>query len=324
MLRRHALPAAAVPSPERAPMRETRSGGSMRRGGTQPFLSWGALVVTLLASAFALVQHGAAPPSGVAACAGPLPFTLVLPATLPSAAATPAHDIATPAAGESNTAVATAIPAASGTVTPTATSTPEPVATLPPIASLLRADDPPADHGLVLAATGPLPLLTPRPCALSTEQRHGAEPCVALLPPAGTLCAAGVVAAGSLAAGDAAPVLALQAARITLTDAAGATLLDTLQGYLRYDDPARGLRLFCPEIRLMQDVGPNARQIVALCRNGAQEGWAVSGQVTDGAAAAPDSVGLTIAAPDGSQQPLSGTLATGAAQVRGPRATPEP
>jgi hypothetical protein len=300
----------------------------MRGSRSQPFLSWGALVVTLLASAFGLVLHGAAPPSGVAACAGPLPFALVLPANLPSAAATPAPDLATPGVAESNTAVAPAIPAASGTATPAApmqaSSTPDLAEALPPIASLMRADDPPGEHGLVLVNAGPLPLLAPRPCALTPEQRHSAEPCVALLPPAGRLCAAGVVAAGTLAAGDAAPVLALQAARITLTAASGATLLDTLQGYVRYDDPARGLRLFCPEIRLLQDVGPNARQIVALCRNGAAEGWAVSGQVTDGSAAAPDSVGLTIAAPDGSQQPLSGTLATGAAQVRGPRATPEP
>lgn len=295
----------------------------MPAGRSQPFLSWGALIVTLLATAFGLVLHAAAPPPGVADCAGPLPFTIVLPATLPSPTATPA---AAPAIAASNTPAATSIPrpAASAPASTSATATPVPVETLPPIAALLRADDPLAAHGLVLAEAGPLPLLAPLPCSLPAEQRHGTEPCVALLPPGGRLCVAGIVAAGTLATGTDAPVLALQAARVTLTDAAGTTLLDTLQGYLRYDDPTRGLRLFCPEIRLLQDVGPSARQIVALCRNGATEGWAVSGQVTDGAAAAPDSVGLTISSPSGAQQSLSGTLATGAAQVRVPRATPGP
>jgi hypothetical protein len=92
--------------------------------------------------------------------------------------------------------------------------------------------------------------------------------------------------------------------------------MDALEGFFRYDDPAQRLSLFCPEVRLLESIGPNARRIVALCRNYGQEGWAVSGQATDGAGAAPDSVSLTVAGPDGSQRQLVGSLAAGAIVVR--------
>jgi hypothetical protein len=280
----------------------------MRGSGSPVLLSFGALVLLLVALGLGQLRGAAGPAAPLAACAGPLPFALVLPATLPPPPAPTATAVS------SNTPPAGAIPATPG---PAITPTPTPAAT-PPIASLLRADDPPAAHGLRLVDAGPLPLLPDPPCTITPEQRRGPETCLALLPPGGQLCAAGVVADGTLAAGAAAPVLALEAVRVTVTDADGATRLDVLEGYLRYDDPARRLRLFCPQIRLLQDVGPSARQFVALCQNNGAEGWAVSGQATDGAAGAADSVGLTIDAPDGEQLPLAGPLTSGAVQVHAP------
>ena len=282
----------------------------MRGWGEPSFLSLGAIVLLLLAVALGHLRAAAGPPAPLADCAGPLPFALVLPATLPPPPAP------SPAAAGSNTPAASAIPS---TPEPSAPPSPSPTpAATPPIAALLRADDPPAAHGLRLVDAGPLPLLPDRPCTITPALRRGPEPCLTLLPPGGQLCAAGVVADGTLDAGTNAPVLALEAVRLTLTDADGATRLDTLQGYLRYDDQARGLRLFCPQIRLLQDVGPSARQFVALCQNNGAEGWAISGQATDGAAGAPDSVGLTIDAPDGARLPLAGPLTSGAVQVRAP------
>jgi len=255
-----------------------------RRRSGDPFFSLGGLVLALLALALARVQSGLAPAATPTACAGPLPFTITLPETLqPPAAATPA-----------------------------ASSTPAPVA----LRVLLRADDTPAAHALQIVSGGIVPLLLPRPCSLAPEQRAGPEPCVTLAPPGGRLCAAGVVGAGTFSTAASAPAFALEAAHVIITGADGAIWFDALQGYVRYDDPAHGLLLICPEVRLVQAVGPSAEQFVALCQNWGAEGWAVSGQATDGNGNAPDSLSLAIAGPDGSVREVSGTLASGAIQVR--------
>jgi hypothetical protein len=231
------------------------------------------------------VQSNLTPAATPAACAGPLPFTITLPETLqPPAAASPV-----------------------------ASSTPAPVA----LRALLRADDPPAAHSLRIVSDGIVPLLLPRPCSLAPEQRAGPEPCVMLASPGGRLCAMGVVGAGALATTTDAPVFAFEAAHVVLTGADSAVWFDALQGYVRYDDPAHGLLLICPEVRLLQAVGPSAERFVALCQNLGAEGWAVSGQATDGSGNAPDSISLSIAGPDGSVREISGALAAGAIQVRG-------
>lgn len=257
----------------------------MRRRGGDLFFSLGGLVLALLALALTRVQSGLAPAATPAACTGPLPFTITLPETLQSPA----------------------------TATPAASSTPAPVA----LRALLRADDPPAAHALQIVSGGIVPLLLPRPCSLVPEQRAGPEPCVMLAPPGGKLCAMGVVGVGALVTTADAPAFAFEAVHVVLTGADGATWFDALQGYVRYDDPAHGLLLICPEVRLLQSVGPSAERFVALCQNRGAEGWAVSGQATDGSGNAPDSISLSIAGPDGSVREVSGALAGGAIQVRG-------
>jgi hypothetical protein len=95
-----------------------------------------------------------------------------------------------------------------------------------------------------------------------------------------------------------------------------------LQGFFRYDDPAQHVALVCPQIALLERVGPNARRFVALCLNEGEAGWAVSGQVTDGSGAAPDSIGLTVDGPDGAQWTLTGQVSAGAVIVREATSSP--
>jgi hypothetical protein len=161
-----------------------------------------------------------------------------------------------------------------------------------------------------------MPLLVPPSCPVEESVRRSITPCVKLLPPASRLCAGGIVGRGQLSAAANAPVFAFQAGRVTVSDVDGAFRVDAQEGFVRYDDPAHGLALFCPQVPLLESIGPNARQFIALCRNFGQEGWAVSGQATDGAGAAADSVSLTIDGPDGSQQEIIGSLANGAIVVR--------
>lgn len=307
----------------------------MRGRGGSTFWSFGGLVLALLALALTRVQQQAMPPSArLPGCAAPLALAVSPPATLPPplASTRPASTPAPPATPEpvaptavpptASVSTPSSAPPSGGTPASQAASTPDGAA--PRIADLLRADDPPQAHGLQVESGGLLPLVVPQPCALSHDLRPGPEPCVRLLPPSGRLCASGVVADGRFSSDVGAPVIALQAARVTLSAADGTLRFDALQGYVRYDDPAQGLRLLCPEIRLLQSVGPNARTFVALCQNNGQNGWAISGQATDGSNAAPDTVGLTIDAPDGSSRMLAGALAAGAVQVRTPAGESSP
>jgi hypothetical protein len=181
---------------------------------------------------------------------------------------------------------------------------------------LFRAGNPPAEHGIAPVYGPIVPLVIPGPCSTANLEQRRLTPCVLLLPPADRLCTDGVVGAGQLAGGRDAPRFALQADRVTLRDTSGALRIDALQGYVRYDDAERGLLLICADVRLLEPVGPNARRFIALCSNAGEEGWAISGQVTDGNGAAPDSVSLTIDGPDGRQIALVGGLTAGSIVVR--------
>jgi hypothetical protein len=131
-----------------------------------------------------------------------------------------------------------------------------------------------------------------------------------------SLCASGLVGEGQLTTESADSAFALQVDRVTLRDLDGAARVDALQGYVRYDDRERGLALVCPLIEYVETVSSNALRFIALCSNYGAEGWAVSGQVTDGAAAAPDSMSLTVDAPDGTQTSLVGSVTNGVLLMR--------
>ncbi len=291
------------------------------------YYSFGGAVVALLILVLSQLARTVAPPAGAdLPCATQPPLSVSLPDTLPRLPGTPA----TPATAVTAAAVPslTATPAAALTpraAAPSATGTAalqRPVATPPveappaPIRALFRADDPPAAHGLLISGGALMPWVIPQPCRLTAEQRRGHPlPCLNLLPPAGSLCVSGAAGNGGLSSDAATPLFALQATRVTLRDAGGNLRLDSLQGYFRYDDPGRGLLLLCPRISLLERIGSNARRFSAACSNGGADGWSVSGQVTDGGTAAPDSVGLTIQAPDGRQVSLAGALTAGSVFV---------
>ncbi len=284
--------------------------------GSRAFLSLGGALIALLALGLARLLFAAPQGTTQPGCSGLAPFVVSLPAGLPP----PRAAAATPAVGDAGlTGPASPTPEPPGTgATPAATTMPgAPAAASPvPWRLLFRADDPPESHALAISAGATMPLSVPAPCLVDEAERRASVPCVKLLPPASQLCVAGIVGRGRLSAAPSAPAFAFEAGRVTVRDVDGALRLDAQEGFFRYDDPAQGLALFCPEVPLLQSVGPNARQIVALCRNYGQEGWAVSGQATDGAGAAPDSVSFTIDAPDGSQRQLVGSLADGAIVVR--------
>jgi hypothetical protein len=271
------------------------------------FWSLGGVLFAALALLLTRTLHSVTPPPDVAAVCDSLPpLAVSLPENLPSPIAPTPGPTPAPPAG------ATVTP----TATPVATATPAATAAVP-MRTLFRADDLPSSHGL-RPVQGPIvPLVIPPPCQVPDPRARRLSPCAKLLPPGATLCVQGVVGLGQIGYGAEAPRLALQADRVQLRDLDGALRLDELQGYVRYDDPQRGLLLVCPNVALLDELGPNARRIVALCTNRGQEGWAISGQVTDGNAAAPDSVSLTIDAPDGTRILLVGGLATGAIVVRG-------
>lgn len=281
-------------------------GGAGQGEWTAGFWSLGGALLAALALLLSRTLHAVVPPADVAAvCDGLPPLALSLPQNLPPLLA--------PARG------ATPEPSATATATAATAASPTPAATPAadvPLRRLFRADDPPAAHSLAPAQGAIVPLVIPPPCQVPDPRLRRTSPCLKLLPPGGTLCADGVIGLGQLGAGAEAPRLAVQADRVQLRDADGGLRLDELQGYVRYDDPQVGLLLICPRIGLLDAVGPNARRIVALCSNEGEEGWAISGQVTDGNAAAPDSVSLVIDAPDGRRIPLVGGLATGAIVVR--------
>lgn len=269
------------------------------RGVDRPAAYWslGGVLIALLALTLTRLVHLTAVPAPDASCVPP-PLVVSLPEQLPAPSGTvvPSSPAGTPAAG-------------------TPSATPNPVAIS--IRQLFRADDPPADHGLAVTDGPLMPLVIPIACTVpESKRRPQGEPCVRLLPPGGSLCASGAVGVGRLSSEQDAPTFAVQAGRVVLRDADGATRLDTLQGYFRYDDPEHGLVLLCPDISLLEPVGPNARQFVVLCSNEGEEGWAVSGQITDGGTAASDSIGLTIDAPNGNQTALVGPLAAGSIIVR--------
>lgn len=279
--------------------------------GSRGYLSLGGALIALLALGLARLLLAAPPGAVQPGCDGLAPFVVSLPAELPP----PLPPAATPAIGDAGLpppAAASPAPEPSPGSTPPAAPTAAPV----PWRLLLRADDPPESHALALTQGATLPLLVPAPCPADEALRRESVPCVKLLPPASRLCAGGIVGRGRLSATPGSPAFAFEAGRVTVSDLDGALRLDAQEGFFRYDDPAQGLALFCPEVRLLQSVGPNARQIVALCRNFGQEGWAVSGQATDGAGAAPDSISFTIDGPDGSRRQLVGSLADGAIVVR--------
>jgi hypothetical protein len=288
------------------------------------YLSLGGALIAVLALGLARLlsaaPQGAPPP----ACGDLFPFVVSLPAGLPpplGAGATPTvGDAGLPASTEPG--ASPAAPAA-GSATPAPAASPAAtVGAMPvPWRLLLRADDPPESHALAITDGAAMPLIVPQPCSVEEAERHASAPCVKLLPPASQLCAEGIVGRGRLSAAAGSPAFAFEAGRVTVRDLDGALRLDAQEGFFRYDDPAQGLALFCPEVPLLQSIGPNARQIVALCRNYGAEGWAVSGQATDGAGAAPDSVSFTIDGPDGSQRQLVGSIADGAIVVRDAPAT---
>jgi hypothetical protein len=277
-------------------------GGGVRIGEYgAPFWSFGGMVVALLALAMTQLVHTVArPEGGDVACAAAPSIAINLPPELP-----PVQN----AAASATPPVVTPRPASA---TPVSTATPQPVL----IRNLFRADDPPGNHALAIVDGPLMPLVLPQPCRLSQEQRgQRPVPCVALLAPGSTLCASGVSGSGRLIRSADAPLFALQADRVTLRDAADRLLIDTVQGYVRYDDPEHNLLLICPRIAQLQTVSSNARSFSATCSNMGAGGWSVSGQVTDGSTAAPDSVGLTITAPDGSTLPLVGPLSAGSILV---------
>gem|GEM_PF-2108339 len=286
--------------------------------GARGYLSFGGALLALLALGLARLLLAApqslAPPD----CGGLPPFIVSLPADLPPplpAGATPSVGDAalpSPPPESSPSPEATAASPASPTAAPAAPASASPIAWR----TLLRADDPPQAHAVQISNGPSMPLLVPPPCAADESVRRSTSPCVKLLPPASRLCAGGIVGRGQLSATPDAPVFAFEAGRVTVSDLDGAFRVDALEGFFRYDDPAQGLALFCPQVPLLQSIGPNARQFIALCRNFGQEGWAVSGQATDGAGAAPDSLSLTIDGPDGARRQLVGSLANGAIVVR--------
>ncbi|HLZ70683.1 MAG TPA: hypothetical protein VKV26_12350 [Dehalococcoidia bacterium] len=279
---------------------------------TGSHLSLGGALIALLALGLGRLLLAAPPRAAPAACAGLPPFVVSLPAELPP----PLAPGATPAVGDAAlTPTATAGATAAASASPTAAPSATPAAAVP-WRTLLRADDSPAADAVQITSGAAIPLLPPRPCTVDESVRRATGPCVKLLPPASRLCAGGIVGRGRLSAAPDAPAFAFEAGRVTVSDLDGAFRVDALEGFFRYDDPAQGLALFCPRVPLLQSVGPNARQFIALCRNFGQEGWAVSGQATDGAGAAPDSISLTIDGPDGSMRQLVGSLANGAIVVR--------
>lgn len=289
--------------------------GTWSRG----YLSLGAALIALLALSLARLLVSTPQVAPAPDCTGLPPFVISLPDGLPP----PLPAEATPAVGDAGLPAATANPSpqpphSAASPTPEATGSPAPsvVATSVPWRQLFRADDPLADHALAISSGAAMPLLVPEPCSAAEALRRATTPCVKLLPPASRLCAGGIVGRGRLSAEQGSPAFAFEAGRVTVRDVDGALRLDAQEGFFRYDDPAQGLALFCPTVPLLQSIGPNARQFVALCRNFGQEGWAVSGQATDGAGAAPDSVSFTIDAPDGSKRQLVGSLADGAIVVR--------
>jgi len=278
--------------------------------GAHRYWSLGAAVVALTALVLTYAVHLAPPaPVGTAACNGLPPFRVSVPeaGTLP----------ATPAAGPNPARTVT--PAAG---TPISSATPLPAtpwpAPLGPLRRLIRADDLPADHAIVIAnAAEPLLLLViPAPCGVPDSPRRTPSPCLKLLPPGAQLCVSGVAGNGRLGAEPDAPALAFQAGKVTITDTDGNQRAAADQSFFRYDDLPRGIQLICPRLPVLEPIGSNARRLVALCSNHGEQGWAVSGQVTDGGGAAPDSVGLAIDAPDGSRTSVVGNLAVGAIVVR--------
>ncbi len=286
----------------------------MRRGGASggergaPFWSFGGMVIALLVLALTQLVHRVVPPEGadVSCTAAPL-IAVSLPSELP-----PVPNAAVSATPSAATRSPSAATPSRATATPAPTATPQIVLTR----NLFRADDPPASHALAIVDGPLLPLVLPQPCGVTQEQRRQRPlPCVNLLPPGGRLCAAGVSGSGRLTRSPEAPLFALQADRVTLRDTGDRLLIDTVQGYFRYDDPDRDLLLICPRISQLQTIGSNARSFTAGCSNMGAEGWSVSGQVTDGGTAAPDSVGLTITAPDGRTLPLVGPLSAGSILV---------
>lgn len=280
-----------------------------------PFFSFGGVVVALLIAMLSQLAHAVVPPSSAdIPCPAQPALYVSLPATLPPAPGATVQATATPVAAISPAAGITPANGTPGAVFATAAPPAEPA----PVAvrSLFRADDPPAAHGLAITAGPIMPWVIPPPCRLTAEQRgHRPLPCVTLLPPGGLLCVSGAAGSGRLSSAAGAPPFALQATRVTVRDASGALRIDAVQGFFRYDDPDRGLLLLCPQIGRLERVGPNGRRFVAPCSNGGADGWSVSGQVTDGGSAAPDSVGLIVQAADGRQFPLVGALPVGGISV---------
>ncbi|HZQ37321.1 MAG TPA: hypothetical protein VFD32_15430 [Dehalococcoidia bacterium] len=279
------------------------------------YRSLGGALIALLALGLARLLFAAPHAATQTDCGALPPFVVSLPTELPP----PLPPEATPSVGDAGLPSPSPSPQAQeGTATPapSATVAATAVATSVPWRLLFRADDPPERHALAISDGATMPLVVPEPCVADEGLRRGSTPCVKLLPPASVLCVDGIVGRGRISAAPGSPAFSFQAGRVTVRDADGALRLDAQEGFFRYDDPAQGLALFCPEVPLLQSIGPNARQIVALCRNFGVEGWAVSGQATDGAGAAPDSVSFTIDAPDGSQRQLVGSLADGAIVVR--------
>jgi len=272
--------------------------------------SFGPALIAALALALTPLIEGVSPPFDPAAiCEASAPFVVSLPDVLPPSAT------ATASAAAQTTP--TTVPSAPASPTPAPTATGSAVAPAAiTLRTVLRADSPPAEHALRLTGGSIMPLVIPSPCQVPEAKRRDVVPCIALLPPAARLCAGGVVGAGRLTAAADAARFAFEAARVTVRDADGALRFDAVQGFVRYDDPASGLQLICPRIAAPETIGPDARGIVALCTNAGVAGWAISGQVTDGAGAAPDSVSFTIDAPDGSRSTVAGSLAAGAIVVR--------
>jgi hypothetical protein len=184
----------------------------------------------------------------------------------------------------------------------------------------VRADDPPAQHNLALSDRPPLLYVIPVPCRVSSIARRS-NPCVSLSPPGASLCVSGVVGEGTIDVPERAS-FSIEAGRVTIAGAESNVLSESIEGYLRLDDPTRGLELVCPAIQSVEDTGPNARRLIALCSNRGEAGWAVAGQLTDGGLAAADSIGLDVYGPDGAQVTLSGILTHGAIIVRNPPAQP--
>ena len=268
------------------------AGSGSVQNATVNYWSFGGLVIAMLALALTRLLHIAVPPPSSGAPCPPPPFVISLPET----------------------------PAPAGSVTPPVAATPvvgPPAATAVPIGQLFRADDPPSSRGIILSSAPLMPLVIPVACTVaSDERRQQGESCVQLTPPEGRLCVSGAVGGGRLSIEADAPAVALQASRAVVIDATGALQMDMVQGYFRYDDPDLGLMLFCPELSNLETAGPNARRFAAQCTNLGQDGWTVSGQLTDGGTAAPDSIGVTADAPDGRHFALVGPLAAGTIIVR--------